>query len=176
MSHKVIKNTSSVQASRLYLLFCLLFFSMRCQSLPTDKQQTLHFTAGFASINQKTHRGYFRDGVQFSQGTTHLQAFRAIAVTNNKNQLIKAIVYGNKQAHFWTQMSSSQQDFHAYADVIYYYPDKHLLKLCGNASVIQADNVFKAPKISYDLLQQHVLSTRDLTARPTIIVYPKQEV
>ncbi len=157
-------------------LFALLLFTQGCFALPTDRMQLMHLSAGSADLDQQAHRGIYTDDVQLDQGTTHIRAANAVTEGNAKNQLIKAIINGNKkiQAHYWTLPSADKPEVHAYADCINYYPNTHLIELIGNARVEQGSDSFSAPKISYDTLHQHVFSQGNGQARTTIVIHPGQ--
>ena len=117
-------------------ILCTIFlFTPACFALPEDKQQVMQLRADSADLNHQTHRGLYSGDVQLDQGSTHIRAAEAITEGNLKNQLIKAIIRGNKeaQAHYWTLTSKDKPAIHAYADTIFYYPQKHVIELIGNA-------------------------------------------
>lgn len=143
-------------------------------AMPDDREKTLHLFADSADLNQQTHRGIYTGNVKLDQGTTHLRAAKAITEGNKDNKLVLAVAEGNQkeQAHYWTQTASDKPLLHAYANTIRYLPDQHLIELIGKAQVVQGDNSFSAPKISYDTLKQHVLSKSDGKTRTMIIIHP----
>ena len=152
----------------------LLFATQLCFALPEDRTQIMQLRAGSADLNQLAHRGIYTKDVQIDQGKTHIRASEAITEGNEKNQLMKAILKGNKneQAHYWTLASTNKPEMHAYADVIQYYPSRHLIELIGNARVVQGKDSFSAPKISYDVLHHHVISHSLGEKQTTIIIHP----
>ena len=143
-------------------------------ALPDDRAQATQLQARTADLDQQSHRGIYRGDVELDQGTTHIRAARAITEGDAKNQLIKAIIIGNKkeQAHYWTLTAIDKPPLHAYADTINYYPERHLIELLGHARVEQGDDSFSANQISYDTLRQHVISNGDGKGRTTIIIHP----
>lgn len=155
------------------LLYCLMSNAF---AMPDDRDQIMQLHAGSADINQQTHQGIYRDDVQLDQGTTHIRASEATTTGNEKNQLTLAVIKGNlnTQAHYWTLPATDKPLMHAYADIINYYPDRHLIELIGHARVEQGNNSFAAPKISYDTLAQHVVSESSATSRTTIIFHPEK--
>lgn len=159
------------------LSICLSLLPGFSYALPEDSQQVLNLLANSADLNQQTHRGVYLGDVQLDQGSTHVRAAEAITEGNEKNQLIKAIAKGNSeaQAHYWALTAADKPPLHAYADNIYYYPERHLIELVGNARVEQGENVFSAPKISYDTVAQHVMTQSDATMRTTIIIHPEKK-
>lgn len=159
----------------LYVLF--LIGSSLTYALPTDKEQIMHVTADSADLDQQQHKGIYTGNVVFIQGTTNLHATKAITKGNLKNQLTLAIANGEKgkQAHYWTETGPDKPPFHAYADVINYYPLKHIIELIGNARIEQGPNSLSAAKITYDTIEQHVVSQSDGKTRTTIILYPEKK-
>lgn len=157
-------------------IIILFLFTSLCFALPDDRTEPMKLTAGSADLDQQGHVGIYIKDVAFDQGTTHIRAAEAMTKGDDKNQLIQAIIKGNKttQAHYWTQASADKPLVHAYADSIHYYPGKHLIELIGNARVEQGADSFSAPKISFDTLHQHVVSKSEAQGRTTIIIHPGQ--
>ena len=157
-------------------VYCILLFLIanHCFALPDDRLKVTQLQAGSADLNQQTHRGVYLGNVQLDQGTTHIRATRAITEGNAKNQLVKAVIKGNQttQAHYWTLTAADKPPLHAYADTIYYYPERHIIELIGHAKVEQGDDSFAAPEISYDTLHQHIISNKDGKNRTMIIIHP----
>lgn len=162
------------QVNYLICFIALFFLHTLCFALPEDKTKVMHLQANRAELNQSTHSGTYVGEVTFDQGSTHIRAAKAVTEGNTKNQLIKAIIEGNQktQAHYWALTDNNKPPIHAYADIIRYYPERHLIELIGNARVQQGDNSFSAPKISYDTLHHHVISAPSQTMRTTIIIQP----
>jgi lipopolysaccharide export system protein LptA len=161
--------------NHFFLLF-LLLSSCICFALPNDAQQVVRFRADSVDINQSTNLGKYIGNVQLDQGTTHVRAAEACTESNQKNQLTKVTIKGNAQmqAHYWTLPTQDKPVVHAYADIIYYYPEKHIIELVGHAKVRQAKNSFSAPKIEYNTLEQHVVSnSAGQSTRTTIILHPE---
>ncbi|RUR16893.1 lipopolysaccharide transport periplasmic protein LptA [Legionella sp. km535] len=159
------------------LLLILMLNVMVGYALPSDKEQTMHVISDSADLSQKNHKGVYTGNVEFIQGSTNLNAAKAITQGDAKNQLVLAIANGEKgkQAHYWTETGPDKPPFHAYADTIKYYPLKHLIELIGNARIEQGTNSLSAAKISYDTLEQHVVSESDGKTRTTIIIYPEKK-
>ncbi len=145
-------------------------------ALPEDQAQIVQLRAGSADINQQTHTGIYLEDVQLDQGTTHIRAMEATTTGNEKNQLILAVIKGNRdnQAHYWTLPAADKPIMHAYANTMKYYPERHVIELIGNARVEQGNNSFAAPKITYDTKAQHIVSEASGTARTTIIFHPEK--
>lgn len=158
-------------------LILVCFFITNAYALPTDKEQIMHVTADSADLSQLHHKGTYTGNVVFVQGTTNLHASEAVTEGNTKNQLSLAIAKGadGKPAHYWTETGPDKPPFHAYADIIRYYPLKHLIELEGNARVEQGPNSLSAAKIIYDTQEQHLVSQSDEKTRTVIILYPEKK-
>lgn len=143
-------------------------------ALSTDKEKVMHVLADSADLNQKQHKGIYIGNVELIQGSTNLLAAKAVTQGDDKNQIVVAIANGDKtkQAHYWTITDIKKPPFHAYADIIRYYPQRHFIELIGHARVEQGRDSFTAAKISYDTLEQHVLSEGDGDKKITIIYHP----
>jgi lipopolysaccharide export system protein LptA len=133
--------------------------------------------ADSADLSQQNHKGMYTGHVELIQGTTNLQANKAVTLGNEKNQLVLAIASGvkGKQAHYWTMTDPKKPPLHAYADTIRYYPIRHLIKLTGNARVEQGNDSFAAAEITYDIENHHVLSNGTGKKRITIIYHPEKK-
>ncbi len=157
----------------------ILFLGLQslANALPTDRQKVINVIADTADISQATHKGVYKGHVELEQGTTNLRAIQAETYGNEKNQLILAIARGDKsiQAHYWTMTAEDKPLLHAYADIIRYYPMKHLITLTGNAKVIQGTNSFSAAKITYDTIKQHVVSESNGDTRTKMVIYPEKK-
>lgn len=159
------------------LLFLFTLFFNIAHALSQDQEKVMHVMADSADLNQMEHKGVYKGNVELIQGTSNLQAAKAVTLGNKKNQLILAIANGTKekQAHYWTITDPKKPPFHAYADTIRYYPMRHLIELIGNAHVEQGRNSFSAAKISYDTIQKHVLSQGAGSKRILIIYHPEKK-
>ncbi len=148
-----------------------------CMALTEDSQKTIQFRADSADINQSTHLGVYLGNVELDQGSTHIRAAQAQTETNQKNQLIKAVIKGNNDgtAHFWTLTATNKAPLHAYADTIQYYPEQHVIELIGHARVEQGNDSFSAPQITYNIATQHVVSKSAKNERTMIIIHPEKQ-
>lgn len=174
--NKGFKKINSLFGLRLAMtILCIL--SSVSYALPDDKQKPIELKAGIADINQETHLGTYEQQVELDQGSSHLRADHATTYLTTKNQLEKAVVYGNAtdQAHFWTLTEMNKPPLHAYADIIRYFPTQHIIELEGNARVIQGSDSYSAPKIRYDTEHQHVVSSSTKEAQTVIIIHPEKK-
>lgn len=152
----------------------LLCIPLLSNALPEDAQQRLQFSASRAELSDHTHTGTLIGDVTLDQGSTHVRGTKALTQGNTSNQLVKAIIEGDlkHQAHYWTLTTKNKPILHAYADIIYYYPQQHRIELVGHAKVAQGNDAFTAAQIQYDLLHQQVFSKSDGQTRTNIIIHP----
>jgi lipopolysaccharide export system protein LptA len=156
--------------------FLLLSISKMGICFPQDKQAHVLFYADSADINQLTHHGLYIGHVQLDQGSTHIRAAEVITDGDKTNQITQAILKGSQseQAHYWTLTSQDKPELHALADIIYYYPLRHVVKLVGHARVTQGDHSIAAAHIMYNTETQHVLSKGNAQSRTSIIILPEK--
>ena len=164
------------RAKRLVWLVAMLTLSTASFALKEDKMQVMQLHANTADLNQETHRGVYLGHIALDQGTTHIRAAEAMTEGNQHHHLTQATIKGDthSQAHYWAIPAPGKSPMHAYADIIHYYPEQHLIELIGNARVTQGGDSFSAPKIRYDTLHQHVLSEYQGQMRTTIVIHPEQ--
>ena len=158
---------------RLFILLLALLITNSVYALHEDEKEKIHLAADHADLNQQTHQGQFIGEVSLDQGTRHLRAEKAITYGNEKNKLNTAVAYGSNEnlAHYWELTHKDKPPIHAYANEIHYYPLQHMIKLIGNAKVIQGDDSFSAPQIHYDTLKQHVTTVKQSNARTEIVIH-----
>ena len=147
-------------------------------ALTDDKQQLMNIAADSADLNQKTHQGTYTGHVEFTQGSTSIQAAQAITKVDEHNKLTLAIINGEpgSQARFSTKTDADKPPFHAVADQIKYYPQRHLVELIGHARVSQGNNSLAAEKISYDTIEHHVITHGSKTKRIHIVLHPEEKL
>ncbi|MFY7697435.1 MAG: lipopolysaccharide transport periplasmic protein LptA [Legionella sp.] len=167
------RNKQNKQRSLCLMLLGLSYF---VYALPEDKTKAIQLAANYAELDQKKHQARFLGHVHLDQGSTHIRAAETVTESNQKNHLIKAIAKGNdqQQAHYWTLTDKDKPTLHAYADIITYYPKKHLIELIGNARIKQNNNLFTASRINYDTLNQQITSKASGPQQTTIIIHPEK--
>ncbi len=156
----------------------LIFSPALAFALPSDRQQIAHLAADRVDLNQLTHSGTYHGNVQFEQGTTHLSAHKVMTQGDKNNRLIYAQAQGlpTVLVHYSEKTSPKKPLLHAYAQVIHYYPQRNVIKLIGQARIVQGSNSFSAPTIIYDTVKQHVVSESQGTKRTKIIIYPGKKL
>lgn len=158
----------------LVTVFFLLAFASVCCAAIDNSEQPVHLEADKADLNQTTGEHVFTGNVSVIQGTAKLYSAKALVKTDADQKLERAIAYGNDktQAHFTTIRDKADQPIHAYANIITYFPKEKKLNLKGNAMVKQGTDQYRAPDITYDIEQKHVMSQADSKERISIIIHP----
>lgn len=168
----------------MYRLTDKIYFGILCLllipcafALPTDKEQQLFFRADSVDINQATHHGLYIGQVELDQGSTHIRAHMVITDGDKDHQITKATLKGNTgaQAHYWVLTTQDKPPLHAFADVIYYFPERHMVELVGHAKVEQGDNLISGAYICYNTQTQHVVSNSGNHMRTTIVLHPEKK-
>lgn len=157
-------------------LLSLCSIATMVSALPEDKNQIANLKADFADLQQSSHHGEFKGHVRIVQGSTTLTADRAIVDGDKNNKLQSAKAFGTsaQQAHYVTQTAINKPILNAYANEIHYFPFVHRIDLIGNATIVQGKNILSANKISYDTLQQRVISQSGGKKRVTIVIQPEK--
>lgn len=135
--------------------------SQTLYALPQDSKEPLFVRADSVDLNQKQHLGTYVGKVAVDQGSTHIRAAKAVTIGDDHNRLIKAVIEGDAltQAHYWTLQKPNKPVMHAYADILFYSPKDHQIKLIGHASVIQDHNKISASQLDYNLTTQQLITT-----------------
>ena len=162
---------------KLWMAFFIFMMTSMLWALPDDRSQPARLTANTADLNQETHTGVYTGDVQFDQGSSHLRANKAITHATKENKISSAFAYGTKNtpAHYWEQTALDKPPIHAYAIEIHYDATKHRIDLIGEARVVQGEDSFTAPQISYDTLTKQIIAKADKSARPQIIFHRGNE-
>ena len=125
-------------------------------------------------FNRLTNKGVYTGHVTIDQGTTHIQSSKATTQVDTQNKLQQITLNGfkNNQVHY-TSIVKNKPDVHAYADVMQYFPKRHMIQFIGNAKLRQGNDFFAAPMIMYDTLSQHMVSSSSGVVRTTIVIHPE---
>jgi lipopolysaccharide export system protein LptA len=138
------------------IILLLLLLPIASLALDSDQYKPADLTADKAFYNRTTHISTYRGHINFSQGTTHLQANELVIYDGKNNKIYKIVAFGN-QAHYSTIPNKKQKVLNAKADIIKYYPQKNTAILVGHAEVTQKGNRMRGPSITYNNKQQTIL-------------------
>lgn len=142
-------------------------------ALSSDAKQELIIKAPTTSMNLNTGVNTYEDHVIVVQGTSELRADKLVVRTDQNRHIIQATATG-KPATYKTLPELGKPEFHAAANTIEFYPDKHQIILLGNAKVNQGQDNMVGPQINYDIEQQIVTTPRSSQGVTTITIQPHQ--
>lgn len=126
-----------------------------------------------ASFEQLSRQAKHEGNVVLTQGSHILHANTLTLKKDEKNQstIIKAM---GSPATFSGKLESSPNGIYATAKTIYYYPDKQLIVLEGEATLEHQKDKFQGPTLSYQLDKQIISATKQSNERPTVTIYPRR--
>ena len=158
-------------------MVCILALPQSSMALDNDQQQPLYLQADRVNIDHKIGRIDYFGHVKLSQGSSHLNAYKATNFTDQQNRLKEAIAYGHQQqrAHYWTIPSADKPVMHAYANKIQFFPERHVVFLIGNVTIQQGQMRYTAPWVEYDMKQERLISRPEPSGKTTIVIKPKNE-
>lgn len=156
-------------------LTLLLFMTFFAWSLPEDKQQAIHFSAGEIEWDHLESKGLFKNKVSFEQGSTKLYASSGYSKGDATHQFTKVVMYGapNEQAHFITIPKNNDPEVNAFADTMIYLPIKKLIILKGHVHVTQGRYEFSAPFVKYNTELKRLITQKNNQEQTTIIINPE---
>jgi lipopolysaccharide export system protein LptA len=155
--------------------FFILLFNTYAWSLPEDKQQPIHFTAGEIEWDHIQSHGIFKNQVSFEQGSTKLDAASGYSLGDATHQFKKIVMKGDvkKQAHFITIPKNKEPEVNAFADTMIYLPIEKLIILKGHVHVTQGRYQFSAPYVKYNTELKKLLTKNNNQQQTTIIINPE---
>ncbi len=108
------------------------------------------------------------------QGTTKVNADRAIIHTDENGEVEKIIAFGNP-AKYQTLTEENGDMLYATSKIIEYYPKTGVAILIDDAVVTQGKNVIKGPYLTYDMENGKLTSQPKNNQRTTLIIHPKKK-
>lgn len=163
-------------AITLFLVMIALLYSSITFALQNDKNEKIHIAADSGVYNYKTGVDLYEGHVKVDQGTTHIRADRLITKKNTQHKINEAVAYGiSGLAHYWTLPNEKDQEIHAKAKVIKFYPIESNVTLEQNVFVKQGENSFKGQLIHYNRNEQTITVPATENARAVIIYNPDKK-
>lgn len=163
---------------RLVLKTILLFFLLPylALALSSDEKEKIHVQSDSTVYNYKTGENVFMGNVIVDQGTTHIIADKLTTKSNiTTHKIQEAIAYGiTKSAHYWTLPKVGDQEIHAYANIIKFYPQESNTILQENVTITQGENTFSGQLILYNRNQQTITVPASKHARAVLVYNPDQ--
>lgn len=167
--HNVTRNASFLLAIILFL------FPLLAYSLDSDKQAILYITSDAWSYNFKTGIDIYEGHVKVDQGTTHILADKLITKKNEQHKIREATAYGIENlAHFWTLPQPDDEELHAKAKIIRFYPIESNLTLEQAVNVVQGKNHFQGELIHYNSKDQTINVPASANGRARLVFNPNK--
>jgi len=161
---------------RLKWIFIFLFsllISSHSYALREDTKDKIFIVADSSVYNYKTGIKVFTGHVKAIQGSTHLTADKVTTKDNDKHQIQEIVAYGeNESAHYWTLPKVGDQQMHAYASIIKFFPLDSNVILEKNVLVKQGDNHFKGQLILYNMNDETITVPPSANGRAVLIYNP----
>jgi lipopolysaccharide transport protein LptA len=132
-----------------------------------------HIKSDRGDFNYKTGVLIYLGHVLVTQPDSKLEADKMINYLDAQHKLKKAVAEGNP-AHFWQAAKEGRAEFHAYAKRIEFYPTEHMVILIGDGKLVSQGHVLHAPYITYDTLEQRLITKAVGIQRTTIIITHKK--
>ena len=143
-------------------------------ALPDDKEKPLQVVSDNVVVNYAKGITTLQGNVTVTQGSTTLEGDKVVIYTDEQQQLIKLIAYGNvhQQASYKTLPAIKSSPFHATANTITYMGLEKLAIFEGDARATDGVNQFNGPEFKYWTEKQEVVTEKVENQRSTIIIYP----
>lgn len=141
--------------------FCLLLtsacLSTPAHALPSDQQRPLFVNSKDWDYNYKTGVSTNTGNVVLDRGTSHLTADKVITYRDQNDEITKLIAFG-KPAHYSTVLDFNTPRLYTEGNTITYFPKAQYMILKGKALAHRGPNSVAAPKITYYVNQQRLLT------------------
>lgn len=140
--------------------------------LKIDPKTPIQIQADSASFDQTKQEAVHIGNVILTQGTHELHSERLTIKKDIKGRLTVITAVG-APASFTGKRQNDPNPVYATAKTIYYYPDKQLLVLEGDATLEHQQDKFRGPVLSYQLDKQIINATKQSDQRPIITIHPR---
>jgi len=159
----------------LLMIGFLLTHALVIKALPEDKKQPLHLFADGVMVDYLKGMTELDGHARITQGTTILLGDKMVIYTDDHQELIKVIAYGDQQhpASYQTLPLPTEAVFSASADRITYIRAEELALFEGNAHARSGLNQFDGPEFEYHTDQQKVVTRKTPNQHSSIIIYPE---
>lgn len=143
-------------------------------ALPEDSKQPLHLIADAVMVDYAKGMTELDGHAKITQGTTTLLGKKMVIYSDDHQELIKVIAYGDQQqpANYQTLPSPTEPIFSANADTITYIRAEKLALFEGNAHATNGPNQFDGPEFEYYTDQQKIVTRKTPNQHASIIIYP----
>lgn len=138
----------------------------------TQSQSAIQIESDKAYYQPRLHQAIHEGNVVMKQDSQILKADKLIIERNKVGKLSQLTATGHP-ATFSGQLEAHKTPVYASANTIHYFPDKQLLMLEGNATLMHEQDKFKGPVLSYQIDKQVVNASKQSNERPTLFIQPR---
>jgi len=144
-------------------------------ALQNDRTQKIHIVSDSSTYHSKTGITVFEGHVKAIQGTSHIVADKL--TTQAKEHKIQEIVaYGLQNlAHYWTVPTKGEQEVHATAKIIKFYPKETHVTLEKNVHITQGKNSFNGELILYNRQDQTIIVPKTEKGHAVLVYNPDEK-
>ena len=160
------------QLKTIFLAGVLLFSHSGFSAPLTQVDTPIQIQSDTASIEQLSRQATYEGNVVLTQGNHILHADKLTIKQDKKGQISLMTAVG-KPSTFEGKFNVSSHTVYATAKTIYYYPEKQLLVLEGDATMEHQQDKFKGPNLSYQMDKQIISGSKQSDERPTITIHPR---
>ena len=139
----------------------LLLISPLLHALPEDNAAPIDVKAQTVVIDESSGLSVYTGNAKVSKGSLMLSA-EAIQIFSAKNAVKKIIAKGNKEklAHYKQNQSNQPRFVEARALKITYFVNKQLVRLEGDAHLVQGFDSFSGEILYYDIKQDKMIAKK----------------
>lgn len=153
----------------------LAFFAVIPLISSASSSLPITITSNEASFDQRAGETTYKINVIMQQGPTHLTANIMQSYLNSEHKITKVIATrGKKQVHYWQDETPTQSEFHAFADIIKYFPEQNQIILIGKASLNMDNNTYQSDRIEYNVKTRQLRSPKKNNSKVEISMNVKK--
>jgi lipopolysaccharide export system protein LptA len=169
------KHSSYIHLVSFLLSAAFYCLSLQAIALPSDKFAIVNIKADSGIYNFKTGVDIYEGHVKIDQGSTHILADKLITKKNAQHKIQEAIAYGYTDlAHFWTFPKENDEELHAFAKIIRFYPLEANTTLEQSVVVTQGKNRFQGELIHYNSADQIINLPASANGRAQLVYNPNK--
>lgn len=162
-----------MKVHKLFLFLILLVALPSTLSAHINSKNSVEIESDSVRIEKTTQQAIYLGNVRVKQNDSLLTADKLV-VKKNRTGGIEVMIASGKPANFTGNIMEKDQPIFGSANIIYFYPDKQLVELEGQAELQHLQDKFKSPKLSYAMDKQIISANRTENQRPLIIMQPRK--
>lgn len=159
-----------------YISLLTLGFWTSAYALDNDNGQPLMVTSDTMTIQSHEGIATYAGQVTATQGSRTLKADKVTLYRNPHTQKLDKVIATGGPATYQFISEPNQPPILASANMMLYLPKEQLLILTDHASVTQGGNIFKGPKITYNIAKATINAPSSDDSRPTMTILPYKKL